>query len=465
MEILIAVEEMDVESAYQEALDYLYKFVDYSLVRNFHSSPEKFGLERMFAFLDLLGNPQRQFQVIHVAGTKGKGSTAALIASSLRSANYRVGLYTSPHLQEYTERIQVNGQDLSRAELVELVNSLRPTIAKLEGLTWFEITTAIAFLHFARQGVEVAVIEVGLGGRLDATNVVDPLVSVITSLSLDHMAVLGDNLPKIAFEKAGIIKPGRPVVSAPQKAEALQVIEQVAGERGCSLAVVGRDYQFEAGEHSLDGQTFLVRRAGGDSAHSLDAVHPTDVQELRIPLLGLHQVENAVTAYAALQAADAHGLKVSEEDIRRGFSGVSWPGRFEVLRRDPPIIIDSAHNRDSAMRLRQALDDYLPDAQITLLFGASDDKDVDGMLAELLPRAQRMVATQSIHPRAAKTERLAGIAQRSGCQAVGVLPVEDALETALQLTGNSGAIVVTGSLFIAAAVRDIWLNRVYANNH
>lgn len=459
MEILIAVEEMEVESAYQEALDYLYRFVDYSLVRNFHSSPEKFGLERMFAFLDLLGNPQRQFQVIHVAGTKGKGSTAALIASSLRSANYRVGLYTSPHLQEYTERIQVNGQDLSRADLVELVNSLRPIIARLDGLTWFEITTAIAFLYFTRQRVEVAVIEVGLGGRLDATNVVDPLVSVITSLSLDHMAVLGDSLPKIAIEKAGIIKPGRPVVSAPQKAEALQVIEQVAGERGCSLAVVGRDYQFEAGEHSLDGQTFLVHRAGGNSAHSTDAV------ELRIPLLGLHQVENAVTAYAALQAADAQGLKVSEADIRRGFSGVSWPGRFEVLRRDPPIIIDSAHNRDSAMRLRQALDDYLPDAQITLLFGASDDKDVDGMLAELLPRAQRMVATQSIHPRAAKTERLAGIAQRSGCQAVEVLPVEDALETALQLAGNSGAIVVTGSLFIAAAVRDIWLNRVYANHH
>jgi dihydrofolate synthase/folylpolyglutamate synthase len=202
----------EVAVAYQEALDYLYSFVDYSLTRSFRYTPDKFDLGRMVRFLQLLGDPHQSYQVIHVAGTKGKGSTAALIASTLRAAGYKTGFYTSPHLQDYTERIQVDGQPIPPGDLAALVEELKPVVAQIERLTTFEITTALGFLYFARQKVDVAVAEVGLGGRLDATNVVDPLVSVITSLSLDHMAVLGDTLPKIAFEKAGIIKPGRPVV-------------------------------------------------------------------------------------------------------------------------------------------------------------------------------------------------------------------------------------------------------------
>ncbi|HEX9018731.1 MAG TPA: folylpolyglutamate synthase/dihydrofolate synthase family protein [Anaerolineaceae bacterium] len=438
--------------AYQEALDYLYSFVDYSLTRSFRYAPEKFDLTRMVDFLKLLGSPQEQYPKIHIAGTKGKGSTAALTASALQAAGYQVGLYTSPHLQEYTERIQINGQPIAPGVLVELVEFVKPFVAQVEHLTTFEITTALAFLCFARQNVDVAVVEVGLGGRLDATNVIDPLVSVITSLSMDHMFVLGDTLEKIAFEKAGIIKPGRPVVLAPQRDEARQVVEQAARERSSALFEVGRDYLFAAGQHSLDGQTFQVWRAGKNA------------ETLFTPLLGLHQVENAVTAYAALEIAREQGLDIPLEAIQRGFAQVNWPGRFELLRRDPPFIVDSAHNRDSALRLRQALDDYLPGRPVILLFGASEDKDVEGIFAELMPRVSRVIATQSIHPRAMEASAIVDLAGHHGRQAEAVLPLEKAVEETLRLAGASEVVLATGSLFIVAAVRETWHKLVQAGS-
>ncbi len=436
----------EAEIAYQEALDYLYSFVDYSLTRSFHYTPEKFNLGRMVAFLQLLGDPHQKYPSIHIAGTKGKGSTAAMIASSLSAAGHRVGFYTSPHLQEYTERIQVSGQPIPSEELTALVEEVKPFVAQIQQLTTFEITTAIAFLYFARQNVDIAVLEVGLGGRLDATNVITPLVSVITSLSMDHMAVLGDTLPKIAFEKAGIIKPERPVVVAPQREDARQVLEKVAQERHSPLVEVGREYGYAPLSHSLDGQTFQVWKKGGEPL------------ELSLPLLGLHQVENAVTAYAALQAAKEQGVRVTDADICEGLRAVTWPGRFEVLRRDPPVIVDSAHNRDSARRLREALDDYLPGQPVVLIFGASEDKDLEGIFSELMPRVSRLVATQSIHPRAMDASRLVALAEQHGCPAEAVIPVEQAITAALQLAGKDAAVVATGSLFIAAAVREIWKN-------
>ena len=432
--------------AYQEALDYIYSFVDYSLTRSFRYTPDKFDLGRMVRFLDLLGNPHQAYPVIHVAGTKGKGSTAALVASALRAAGYHTGFYTSPHLQDYTERVQVDGQPISPGVLAVLVEELKPVVAQIERLTTFEITTALGFVYFARQNVDIAVIEVGLGGRLDATNVVNPLVSVITSLSLDHMAVLGDTLAKIAFEKAGIIKPGRPVVLSPQHDEARAVIETVAAERGCQLFEVGREYGYAEGSHSLEGQSFTAWRAGQPPL------------ELRIPLLGQHQVENAATAYAVLDAARAQGLKIDDEQISRGFASVVWPGRFEILQRSPLLIVDSAHNRDSAQRLRQALDDYLPGQPVILIYGASEDKDIEGMFAELMPRVSRVIATQSVHPRAAQIDQLVDLAARHDRPAEAVVPVEQAVARALSLAGAEPgtAVVAAGSLFIAAAVRDTW---------
>jgi dihydrofolate synthase/folylpolyglutamate synthase len=286
--------------------------------------------------------------------------------------------------------------------------------------------------------------------------VVTPLVSVITALSLDHVHILGDTLARIAFEKAGIIKPGRPVVLAPQPEEARQVIEEVALERGCPLYQVGRDFHYATGEHSLEGQSFRAWQAGPADPGSLD---------LRLPLLGRHQVENGATACAALRVAAWEGLAVPEEAIRRGFAAVRWPGRFELLRCDPPLIIDAAHNRESAARLRQALDEYLPGRPVVLLFGSSEDKDVEGMLAELVPRVRQVITTQSVHPRAMDAHRLAGLAQQQGgAPAQAILPLEDALAEAVRLAGSDAAVVAAGSLFIAAAVRDVWPKLVQNGN-
>lgn len=454
--------KMSDEIAYQEALDYLYSFVDYSLTRSFRYTPDKFDLGRMVRLMELLGDPHKQMPIIHVAGTKGKGSTAALIASAIHAGGLKVGFYTSPHLQDYVERIQVNRCPIGHSDLVDLVNEIKPFVAQVEQLTTFEITTAIAFWHFARTACDVAVIEVGLGGRLDATNVVDPLVSVITSLSMDHMNILGDSLPKIAAEKAGIIKDHRPVILAPQRDEARWVVEQVAKERSAPLTYVGKDYLFAPWSHSIDGQTFLLWRAdeqllvnefiesGGQT--------PWEPLRLRIPLLGYHQVQNAATAYAALQVAREEGLAIGEEAIRRGFAEVDWPGRFEILQRTPMLVVDSAHNRDSALKLRLALDDYLPGKPVVLIFGASEDKDIDGMFAELLPRVRRVIATQSIHPRAFEADRIVEIAHRFGVPAHAMVPVEKAVDWALEIAADEEAVVVAaGSLFIAAAVRDAWM--------
>ena len=249
---------MDIEVEYNKALDYLYSFVDYSLKHISELAKAEFNLDRMFALMKELGDPHTKYPIIHVAGTKGKGSVSALCASALQAAGYKTGLYTSPHLLDYTERIQINGEPISHEQLVELVEEIKPAVAKIPKLTTFEITTAIAFLTFAKQNVQAAVFEVGLGGRLDATNVLMPKVSVITSLSYDHMAVLGDTLAKIAGEKAGIIKEGVPVVSSPQKEEALQVLERVAKERNCPFILVGEDVKFERLTSSLDGQSLRI---------------------------------------------------------------------------------------------------------------------------------------------------------------------------------------------------------------
>jgi dihydrofolate synthase/folylpolyglutamate synthase len=428
---------MNIETAYNKALDYLYSFVDYSLKHASELARAEFNLNRMFALMDALGNPQNAYPVIHVAGTKGKGSVSALCASGLQAAGYKVGLYTSPHLLDYCERIQVNGEPISHASMVELVEQIKPAVAKISKLTTFEITTALGFLAFAKQGCNAAVIEVGLGGRLDATNVVTPKVSVITSLSYDHMAVLGDTLAKIAGEKAGIIKPGVPVVSSPQKDEALDVIFRAAKEKGASLTLVGRDVKFEPLSSSLDGQSFRIQNS-----------------EFRIPLLGVPQLENAAVAYAALKAS---GIPISDDAIQKGFSQVKWRARFEIARRDPPVIFDSAHNQDSFAKLRQTLEEYFPARQVYLIFGASEDKNIPGMFVEMKPKIKRLIVTRADHPRALEVEKILRLAEQAGVEAEAVCPVEAALRRALELSENDGSIVLSaGSMFVTAEVMLAW---------
>ncbi len=427
------------EIAYNKALDYLYSFVDYSLKHVSELAKAEFNLDRMFALMDELGNPQNAYPIIHIAGTKGKGSVSALCASALQAQGYKVGLYTSPHLLDYCERIQIGGEPISHAQLVELVEEIKPSVAKIPKLTTFEITTALGFLAFVRAGCNAAVIEVGLGGRLDATNVVTSKVSVITSLSYDHMAVLGDTLAKIAGEKAGIIKEGVPVVSSPQKEEALQVLERVAREGNASLTLVGRDVTFEPLNSSLDGQDFRIQNS-----------------EFHIPLLGDHQIENAAVAYTALKAS---GIPISDDAIRQGFSRVKWPARFEIARREPPVIFDSAHNQDSFAKLRETLEKYFPGRQAYLIFGASEDKNIPGMFAEMKPKIKRLIVTRADHPRALEVEKILQLAQQAEVEAEAVCPVEAALKRALELSAKDGSIVLSaGSMFVTAEVMQAWKN-------
>jgi dihydrofolate synthase / folylpolyglutamate synthase len=440
---------MDTETAYNQALDYLYSFVDYSLKRASELAKADFNLDRMFALMESLGNPQNRYPIIHVAGTKGKGSTSALCASALTAAGYTVGLYTSPHLEDYVERIQVNGAPISHGQLVELVEEIKPHVARIEKLTTFEITTALAFMAFAKYGVDAAVFEVGLGGRLDATNIVTPKVSVITSLSYDHMAVLGNTLTLIAGEKAGIIKQGVPVVSSPQKDEALTVVERVAKLKDAKLTLVGRDVKFEFVESSLEGQTLTIDDRRQTAVHG-----QSSMVKLRIPLLGKHQVENASTAYAALKAS---GIPITDEQIQKGFSQVKWRARFEVARRDPPVIFDSAHNQDSFEKLRETLDAYFPDQKVYLIFGASEDKNIPGMFAELKPKIQKIIITRADHPRALEVERIQELADQAGVESESVTPVKAALARALELSAKDGSIVLSaGSMFVTAEVMSAW---------
>jgi dihydrofolate synthase/folylpolyglutamate synthase len=450
---------MDVDQKYEEALDFLYSFIDYSLKRNFRYSAEKFNLDRMREFMAHLGDPQKDYRIIHVAGTKGKGSVSSMCASVLKAHGYKTGLYTSPHLSEFTERIQINGEQISKPELVEIVEMLKPITEKVKEITTFELTTALAFVYFSRCKVDFAVFEVGLGGRLDATNIVDPLVSVITSISYDHVKILGNTLSEIAGEKGGIIKPDIPVVIAPQKDETLIRLTEIAQARHAPVIQVGRDYLYAADTHSLEGQNFLFWTP--DEQPLVDAFIESAGRDiwsptrLRIPLLGFHQVENAATAYAALKTLEKYDVEISQSAYREGFAHVKWPGRMEILRYHPPIVVDSAHNRYSALKLRQAMDDYFPGLPIVLVFGASEDKDIDGMFQELLPKVWRVIATQSSHPRAIDADALVELSHRFGRPAQAILPIEDALATALNEAGQESVILVTGSLFVAAAARDV----------
>ncbi len=446
--------------SYEEALDYIYSFVDYGTVRADKYSPQHFGLERMIHFLGALGNPQDRYPVLHVAGTKGKGSVAAMSASALRAGGYRTGFYTSPHLIDFRERVQLDGQFIPREALAEVVDELRPVVAEHPGLTHFELNTALAFVYFARQHADVAVIEVGLGGRLDATNAVKPQVAVIASLSYDHTYLLGNTLAEIAAEKGGIIKPGVPVVTAPQKPEALAVLERLAGERHSPLTLVGRDWLFRLVSHNLDGQDFEVWSAA--EQEQLDRLraqgHPVDwrPEHLRIPLLGRHQIENAVVAYAALQTLRERGLPLSPEAIRDGLRSVRWPGRFDIISRRPFVVLDGAHNRDSAQKLATTLQDYFPGRRVTLIFGASSDKDVSGMLAELLgpgTSIHRVILTQAVHPRALDPEELAEMVVEHGLTPEVRPSVRHALEAALATAKPDDVILACGSLFVVAEAR------------
>jgi dihydrofolate synthase/folylpolyglutamate synthase len=445
---------------YQEALDYLYSFVDYSVKRKYRYSAEIFDLARVRDLLAAMGNPQELFPSVHIAGTKGKGSVSALIAACLREQGYKTALYTSPHLIQFTERIQIDGQEIPKEQVVALVDRLEAVMGEDSNLTVYELITAMAFQYFADASVDCAVVEVGMGGRLDATNVLNPLVSVITSLSYDHMHLLGASLSDIAREKGGIIKPNVPLVVAPQQFEAERVIEEIAREREAPLIKVGVDWHYAPGSHELDRQSLYIWSAKEqplmdayvDSAGGEEWAPP----RFDIPLLGHHQVVNAAVAYAALSEMAKAGLPISAQSIKQGFRRVEWPGRFQILSEKPAVVIDSAHNRDSALKLRIALDDYFPGRMVLLIFGASEDKDLAGMMTELAPRVSRLIITQASHPRAADPNQLANLARGFGLKVEVVTPVTAALRRALEMQDPDEVVLAAGSLFIAGEVLSAW---------
>jgi dihydrofolate synthase / folylpolyglutamate synthase len=434
---------------YTDAIAFLLSLTDMERRTDLSAARAQLGLERMQEILIRLDHPERTFWAMHVAGTKGKGSTCAMIERVLRGAGLRTGLYTSPHLHTFRERMRVDGRPITQDALASLMAEIRPIIESIpDRPTTFEAATALAFLHFARQHVDAAVIEVGLGGRLDATNVILPRISVITSLSYDHTAVLGNTLAEIAREKGGIIKPGIPVVASPQSAEARAVIEQICRERQAPLTLIGRDVRLRSIASSVTGVTVQVDG-------------PSYSHRIHVPLMGEHQATNAATAVAALELLRHSGVEIEPQQIVDGLRQVRWPGRLEVIGQRPTILVDGAHNVDSAQKLRAALDACFPldGAQPrparprVLLLGMSSDKDVAGIMSTLVPGADAVVVTRANHPRAADLDRLSDAARRHAANVLAIPGIEDALAEARALAGSEGIICAAGSLFIVADVR------------
>jgi len=431
---------------YKDALDYIYSFTDYEKKSSYRYAPETFDLARVEKLLVSLNNPHQRFKSIHIAGTKGKGSVAAMSESILRAAGYRTGLYTSPHLHTFRERIQVNGRLIPQETVASLTEQLQPLVSQVEGLTTFEIITALGFLYFVERGVEFAVLEVGMGGRLDATNVVNSLVDIITSLSYDHTHILGETLPLIAREKAGIIKSKALVVSAPQVPEAMAVIEEVCREKDAELTVIGRDWTWEVGEANLEGQWFRV---------TTNELRVTSY-ELWIPLLGRHQLINATVVVAAIEKLRQRGINISEASVREGLRQVRWPGRLEILGRRPLVVADCAHNADSAGKLKAALEELFTYGHLILIFGASTDKDIEGMMGELFPLAHQVIVTQARHARATDSCVLQQKALTLRREVMVSDSVDGALSLALETAGPQDLICVTGSIFVVAEAREAW---------
>lgn len=432
---------------YRQALDWLFSFSDTERTGAFTREPDE-NLTRERALLAALDNPQQAYRIAHIAGSKGKGSTSALLAAMLQASGERVGLYTSPDLHTYRERIRINGEPISEETLTALVARVREALTRVDPtfgpyITW-EVVTALAFLAFREAGVDAAVIEVGLGGRLDATSVVAlPAlqVSAITSISYDHMAVLGDTLTLIAHEKAGIIKPGVPVYTSARDPEALTEISRVASARGAPLTRVGPAhatdcaYTYALGHASANGQTFDVM--------TLRRVY----RDLETPLLGEHQAQNATLALALAEA-----LGLDEPAIRAGLRRVRWQGRMQVVGREPWRVVDGAHNSDSLRALFAGLRRHFAFERLILVFGAMADKDLDGMLREIASAHVAVVVATAAHSARAIAPETLG-AQVAGTTPAATYTAPDtasALERARTLAGPRDLICAAGSLYLAA---------------
>ncbi|MFO1023178.1 MAG: folylpolyglutamate synthase/dihydrofolate synthase family protein [Planctomycetales bacterium] len=451
-------------NSYEQALEYLYSRIDYERVKPSSYQIADFQLERMQLLLEALGSPHLRIPAVHVAGTKGKGSTCCMIAAVLQEAGYRTALLTSPHLNSFEERLRVQGESPSQDRVVDLVRTLARHVEAVERengtqqITYFELTTALAWLYFAEEGAEVAVLEVGMGGRLDATNLCRPEVCIITSISRDHTQQLGNELASIAREKAGIIKAGAPVISGVTQPEPGAVIASVAAAQGSELLLLNRDFHWStAPEQSQDfpPSRFIHVR----TRNSLR-------ENLRVPLMGEHQAHNTALAVCAVEVLRERGWRVSEEALRTGFNRVSWPARIEVIRRNPYVVLDAAHNWASTKALVKTLDENFHARRKTLIFAATTEKDVAGMLRQIIPHFDTiLLTTYRNNPRGETSENLLRLARQLTARPVHrVEEPYDAWKLAVRFTGEKDLICVAGSLFLAAEIREIAMRETADEN-
>ena len=425
---------------YQQAEDYIFSYTDYEKMPMPHD-PAFYDLRRVEELLARLGNPHLAARSVHIAGTNGKGSVAAMVASALSVSGYTTGLYTSPHLHTWRERMRVDGGQISEEEFVALVGGLKPEVeavnrkATYGQLTTFELLTALGFAFFKLKKAEFQVLEVGMGGTFDATNVITPEVGIITSISLDHTEVLGNSLAEVAGEKAGIIKPGSIVVTSPQPDEVARVIEEACLNRGAELIRVGSDVTWRSLGFDSDRQSLQVKGRLND-------------YKLSIPLLGQYQLENAAVAVAALEVLAEKGFKISRDSIVNGLAKVNWPGRLQILSRHPLLVVDGAHNPDSAQKLKQSLEQYFNFDRAILVIGVSCDKDIAGIVSELAPLFGKVIVTRSRHPRAMAPPPIVAEFTRHGAKVEVAEDVSTALSLALGMAGARDLVCVAGSLFV-----------------
>lgn len=446
---------------YAAALQFLYGRINYEQAARIPYRSRELNLAQMRNLLERIGNPHLGMPIVHIAGTKGKGSTAAMISSVLVAAGYRVGLYTSPHLTHLEERFAVDGQPCSPQELAELTRSLKQAVLKMDGdaqgylATFFEITTAMALLHFVRQRVQIAVLEVGMGGRLDSTNVCLPLLSVITSISFDHTKQLGNTLAAIAGEKAGIIKPGVPVISGVVEDEPAEVIARIANERGCRLYRRDRDFY----------STFQTRTDGAGMVSYLESPEVSDrkLLDVQLGMLGQHQATNAGVALATLNRLREMNWSIGDDACRRGLQEARCPARIEVVAQGPTVVLDSAHNAASIQALTATLQESFPKGPRHLIFAVARDKDTIGMLRELLPQFDHIYLTQfTTNPRGLPLATLTQLAEKvqeelpPGSVTLHSVPTpNEAWKKCQAAAGPDAIICITGSFFLAAELRRI----------
>jgi dihydrofolate synthase / folylpolyglutamate synthase len=451
---------MSVTDARRDGLDFLFDRLNYERT-DMPRLPAELRLGRMRRLLRRLGDPHRDLRIVHVAGTKGKGSTSAMIAAALSASGVRTGLFCSPHLHRLEERFRIDGREATSDELLGLVEAVRPAVERLDAgapelneraPTFFEITTAMGLLHFAQQATGAVVLEVGLGGRLDSTNVVHPALSVVTTISLDHTRQLGTTTARIAREKAGIIKRSRPVVSGVRGESAREVIRGVARQRRAPLREIDTDFDFtyDPPEPPLSGPT---------AGRALVRTWRTDWGPVEMPLLGAHQAHNAAVALAVLDSLAEQGVSVGRGDVARGFASLTWPARVEVVSERPWLVIDGAHNVASAEALAETLRHCFPSTPRVLIFGTTRDKDLPGQLSVLLPLFDRVVATRYVeNPRSVPPSEIAAVVAALGAGTAELAPdPASALVVARTVTGSDGLICVTGSLFLAAEARAVAL--------